>query len=113
MDITERKKQYYIDNKERIKEKALKYYYDNKEKRIVYNKGYWDLHKHKYLKQRSEDIIYKTNQRLYYQSYKENKKHIYTVDCIDLNLQDIKLQDLDYIDKKPLENITVIFKFSF
>ena len=78
MDITERKKQYYIDNKERIKEKALKYYYDNKEKRIVYNKGYWDLHKHKYLKQRSEDIIYKTNQRLYYQSYKENKKHIYT-----------------------------------
>ena len=30
MDITERKKQYYIDNKERIKEKALKYYYDNK-----------------------------------------------------------------------------------
>ena len=32
MDITERKKQYYIDNKERIKEKALKYYYDNKEK---------------------------------------------------------------------------------
>ena len=42
MDITERKKQYYIDNKERIKEKALKYYYDNKEKRIEYNKGYWD-----------------------------------------------------------------------
>ena len=50
MDITERRKQYYIDNKERIKEKALKYYYDNKEKRIVYNKGYWELHKHKYIK---------------------------------------------------------------
>ena len=108
MDITERRKQYYIDNHERIKERALKYYYDNKQKRIEYNKGYWDLHKHKYLKQRSEDIIYKTNQRLYYQSYKENKKHVYTVDCIDKNLQDI-----DYIDKKPLENITVTFKFSF
>ena len=94
MDITERKKQYYIENKERIKERALRYYYDNKEKRIEYNKEYWDLHKHKYLKQRSED--------------RENKKHIYTVDCIDKNLQDIKLQD-----KKPLENITVIFKFSF
>ena len=34
MDITERKKQYYIDNKERIKARALRYYYDNKEKRI-------------------------------------------------------------------------------
>ena len=40
MDITERKKQYYIDNKERIKENALRYYYDNKEKRIEYNKGF-------------------------------------------------------------------------
>ena len=108
MDITERRKQYYNDNRERIKERALRYYYDNKQKRIVYNKEYWDLHKHKYLKQRSEDIIYKTNQRLYYQSYKENKKHIYAVDCIDKNLQDIKLQD-----KELLENITVIFKFSF
>ena len=108
MDITERRKQYYIDNKEKIKAKNRKYYHDNKAERQVYNSNYWDLHKHKYLKQRSEDIIYKTNQRLYYQSYKENKKHIYTVDCIDQNLQDIKLQD-----KEPLENITVIFKFSF
>ena len=108
MDITERKKQYYIDNKERIKKRALRYYYDNKEKRIEYNQGYWALHKHKYLKQRSEDIIYKTNQRLYYQNYKENKKNIYAVDCIDQNLQDIKLQD-----KEPLENITVTFKFAF
>jgi hypothetical protein len=32
MDITERRKQYYIDNHERIKERALKYYYDNKDK---------------------------------------------------------------------------------
>ena len=94
MDITERKKQYYIDNKERIKERALRYYFDNNEKRIEYNKEYWDLHKHKYLKQRSED--------------RENKKHIYTVDCIDKNLQNI-----DYIDKKPPENITVTFEFFF
>ncbi len=110
MDTTERRKQYYNDNREKIKERALRYYYDNKQKRIVYNKEYWDLHKYKYLQQRKEDIIYKANQRLYYQNYKENKKHVYTVDCIDKNLQDIKLQD---IDKKPLENITVTFKFSF
>ena len=58
MDITERKKQYYIDNKERIKEKALKYYYDNKEKRIVYNKGYWDLHKHKYILNKEAKILF-------------------------------------------------------
>ncbi len=38
MDITEREKQYYIDNKDRKKERALKYCYDNKEKRIVYIK---------------------------------------------------------------------------
>ena len=34
MDTTERRKQYYNDNREKIKERALRYYYDNKQKRI-------------------------------------------------------------------------------
>ena len=66
-EVSKQSKQrlYYIDNKEKIKAKNRKYYHDNKAERQVYNSNYWDLHKHKYLKQRSEDIIYKTNQRLY------------------------------------------------
>ena len=113
MSDVSKQRLYYLNNIDTIKARNKKYYHDNKAERQIYNRDYWDLHKHKYLKQRSEDIIYKTNQRLYYQSYKENKKHIYTVDCIDKNLQDMKLHDIDYIDKKPLENITVTFKFSF
>ncbi len=109
-EVSKQSKQrlYYLNNIDTIKAKNIKYYHDNKAERQIYNTNYWALHKQKYLKQRSEDIIYKTNQRLYYQSYRENKKHIYTVDCIDKNLQDIKLQD-----KKPIENITVTFKFAF
>ena len=101
MDITERRKQYYIDNKERIKEKALKYYYDNKEKRIVYNKGYWELHKHKYIKQRSEDLIYKANQRLYYEKYYE--KYKVKEDPVTIENRLHTTQD----------DLIVIFKFSF
>ena len=110
MDIKDKRKQYYLDNHELKKKKALQYYYDNQEERTLYNREYWAMHGHKYILKRSEDIVYKANQRLYYQGYRERKKHIYTVDCIDKNLQDIKIQD---IDKKIQDNITVIFKFSF
>lgn len=121
MDIKDKRKQYYLDNHELKKKKALQYYYDNKEKalqyyydnqeeRTLYNREYWAMHGHKYILKRSEDIVYKANQRLYYQGYRERKKHIYTVNCIDKNLQDIKLQDSD---NKIQDNITVIFKFSF
>ena len=58
MDIVEKRKQYYIDNKERIKAKNKKYYHDNKAERQLYNRHYWALHGHKYVKQRSEDPTY-------------------------------------------------------
>ena len=44
----EKQKQYYIDNKESMKAKALKYYYDNIEKRQKYNNNYWALNGDKY-----------------------------------------------------------------
>ena len=110
MDIKEKRKQYYIDNKERIKTKNKKYYHDNKAERQIYNREYWALHGHKYVQQRSEDTVYKANQRLYFAKNREGKKHIYTVDCINKNLQDIKLQDLD---KKQQDKIILVFKFSF
>ena len=51
----EKQKQYYINNKESIKEKALKYYYDNIEERQKYNNAYWSLHADKYKEKRKED----------------------------------------------------------
>ena len=65
----ERRKQYYLENRERILEKNKKYYYDNIEIRKEYNRKYWETHKDKYLKQRSKDEEYKTKHRLYYQTY--------------------------------------------
>ena len=46
----EKQKQYYIDNKESMKAKALKNYYDNIEKRQKYNNNYWALNGDKYKK---------------------------------------------------------------
>jgi len=69
-----RSQQYYIDNKERIKEKSLKYYHDNKEARQKYNNEYWTEHKHKYLEQRKYDKEYKYKQKEYYQIYKNKPK---------------------------------------
>jgi len=80
MDITEKRKQYYNDNKERIKASNKKYYHDNKAQRQIYNRDYWAIHGHKYIKQRSEDSIYKANQRIYYEKYYEKykeKKNLY------------------------------------
>ena len=34
MDIKEKRKQYYIDNRDRILERNKQYYYDNREERI-------------------------------------------------------------------------------
>ena len=41
MDIKEKRKQYYIDNRERILERNKKYYHDNKDERqnIIMNIG--------------------------------------------------------------------------
>ncbi len=44
MDITEKRQQYYNDNKERIKAKNKKHYHDNKAERQIYNRDYWAIH---------------------------------------------------------------------
>jgi hypothetical protein len=74
MDIIEKRKQHDIDNKEIIKAKNKKYYHDSKSERPIYNREYWALHGHKYTKQRSEDTVYKANQRKYYAKYYEKYK---------------------------------------
>ncbi len=45
MKKKERRKQYYLDNRERILEKNTKYYYDTIEIRKEYNRNYWELNK--------------------------------------------------------------------
>ena len=45
MDIKDKRKQYYLDNHELKKKKALQYYYDNQEERILYNRKYWAMFK--------------------------------------------------------------------
>jgi hypothetical protein len=47
MDKKEYHKQYYLDNKEKIKERGKKYYYDNKEKCKTVRKKYRDENKEK------------------------------------------------------------------
>jgi hypothetical protein len=101
MDITEKRKQYYIDIKERIKAKNKKYYHDNKGERQMYNREYWALHGHKYAKQRSEDTVYKANQRIYYEKYYEKYKEKERPVCRDNSFH--ATQDV----------LIVAFKFSF
>ena len=96
MDITEKRKQYYNDNKERIKASNKKYY-----QRQIYNRDYWAIHGHKYIKQRSEDSIYKENQRIYYEKYYEKYKQKERPVCRDNRLHTTE------------NDLTVIFKFSF
>ena len=54
MDAKERRRQYYNDNKERIKEKNKQYYHDHKEVRKEYNQNYWSIHGYKYIEQRKK-----------------------------------------------------------
>ena len=53
MDIKEKQKKYYIDNRDKLLEKSKEYYNNNKEVRQKYNNENWALHKHKYLQARS------------------------------------------------------------
>ena len=101
MDITEKRKQYYNDNKERIKASNKKYYHDNKAERQIYNREYWSLHGHKCIKQRSEDSIYKANQRIYYEKYYEKYKVKENPVTIENRV------------KTTQDDLIVIFKFSF
>ena len=55
MDIKEKRKQYYIDNRDIILEKNKQYYYDNREERLKYNYEYWSKNGHKYIEERKTD----------------------------------------------------------
>ena len=101
MDIKEKRKQYYNDNTERMKEQAKQYYHDNKAERQIYNRGYWSIHGHKYIKQRSEDPIYKANQRIYYEKYYEKYK---------VKEDPVTIENRFHATK---DDLIVIFKFSF
>ena len=101
MDIIEKRKQYYNDNKERIKASNKKYYHDNKAQRQIYNRDYWAIHGHKYIKQRSEDSICKANQRKYYEKYYEKYK---------VKENPVTIKDRLHTTQ---DDLIVIFKFSF
>ena len=101
MDIKEKRKQYYNDNKERLKEQAKQYYYNNKAERQMYNRDYWSIHGHKYIKKRSEDPIYKANQRIYYEKYYEKYK---------VKEDPVTTENRFHTTK---DDLIVIFKFSF
>ena len=77
MDIKEKRKKYYIDNRDRIIERNKQYYYDNIEERKKYNNKYWSIHGHKYVEKRSNDNEHKSKQNEYYRKYRERNKHIY------------------------------------
>ncbi len=100
MDIIEKRKQYYIDNKERIKAKN-KYCHDNKAERQIYNRDYWAIHGHKYTKQRSVDTVYKANQRIYYEKYYEKYK---------VKENPVTIKNRLHTNQ---DDLIVIFKFSF
>jgi hypothetical protein len=70
MDIKERRKQYYLNNREKILEKSKQYYHDNKEERQKYNNEYWALHGHIYMQKRSVDQNMKEKREKYYNDNK-------------------------------------------
>ena len=88
MDIKEKRKQYYLNNRNKIiernkqyyynnREKRLKYYYDNREERIKYNYEYWSLNGHKYVEKRRNDDNYKLKHYECCKNYREiNKKKL-------------------------------------
>ena len=76
MDVKEKRKKYYLENRERILQKNKEYYHNNKEARQEYNNKYWEEHKKKYLERRSKNSEYKTKHRLYYHNYYKIKDEI-------------------------------------
>ena len=89
MDIKEKRKQYYLNNKEKLLTYSKQYYYDNRNARLQYyynnldvrkkyNNEYWALHGQKYLEQRSKDNKLKLKHREYNNNiYSERPKHIH------------------------------------
>jgi hypothetical protein len=63
MDIKEKRRQYYINNRDRIIEKSKQYYNDHKEESLKYNNEYWSLNGHKYVQKRTKDENIKIKKR--------------------------------------------------
>ena len=60
MDIKEKRKQYYLNNRDRILQRNKQYFYDNREEKQAYSNEYWALHGHKYIEERKEKRKNKT-----------------------------------------------------
>ena len=54
MDIKEKRKQYYLNNRDRILQRNKQYFYDNREERQAYSNEYWSVNGHKYIEERKE-----------------------------------------------------------
>ena len=65
MDVKEKRRQYYINNKDRILEKSKQYYHDHNEQRQKYNQEYWALHGQKYVDKRKVDEKFKESYKQY------------------------------------------------
>jgi hypothetical protein len=71
MDIKEKRRQYYINNRDRILEKSKQYYNDHKEESQKYNNEYRSLNGHKYVLKRTKDENIKIKNREYYNNNKD------------------------------------------
>ena len=67
--ILKQRKEYYLRNRDKILQQNKEYYHNNREERKKYNNQYWEEHKEKYMKARSKNNEYKTQHRLYYHNY--------------------------------------------
>ena len=77
MDSKEKRKQYYIENRDKIIERNKKYYYDNREERLKYNHEYWAINGHKYVEKRMKDPDYVSKYTEYNKIYRERSKHMH------------------------------------
>jgi len=73
MDIKDKRKQYYIDNRNKIIERNKQCCYDNIEEKQRYNAEYWSLNCHKYIEKRKENCkIYREKNISKYNEYQRN-----------------------------------------
>jgi len=72
----EKRKQYYLNNRDKILQRNKNYYYDNREERQIYNAEYWALNGHKYVEKRRKDPDYVSKHNEYYKNYRERNKKV-------------------------------------
>ena len=66
MDILEKRREYYIKNREELLKKSKQYYYDNRIERQAYNKEYWMKNGNKYVEERKNK---KKNKKVYQENH--------------------------------------------